>query len=1052
MKEELMGIVKSGSSIEDSVDWEKLYAYANRYDFAYLDKIRWYKIQCIHILGDDQNEEIKSGEVESGCWLDDEKTWLLIVGPEEKMIQRYISRCTERLANLTVRFTSVPVLSVEHLSDVRELDTSDNSCLGQIEELECLRRLRKLDVSNTRFGPVLNLDGFVELVLLNILNTEITDIRLDHVLPKLDVCYIGGSEISDTGFLKYFTTMHRLMLDNINLEDLDYLSAVKDLTDLIFFRVSLKKTPELAHMKKLELLALSECNIPRLDEIILPENLKGVVLGNQSMLKLPDSLRNIKELRNIALANLKLEEFPDWLPELGIPFGKSGIQIINVEVPGVDMSIFEESDEVIRQWFADRKKEDGADLNEAKVIFLGDGEAGKTHTITRLLEDGKTIDFHEGATPGIVIRDKEYDIGDRRVQVHYWDFGGQEILHSMHRIFLTGRTLYVVLVNARDNTQNDRARYWLHNIRSFANGAPVLMVLNKTDQNPNASLNESDLKEMYPDLVGVVRLSALNDSEEEFNRKLTERLQEEVGKIDTIRTFFPRKWKIVKERLEGMEKPYIFGDEYQQMCAEAEIKNEIHTDLLNLFKTLGVSFYYDGEALEEYLVLRPDWITNAVYTVLFNKQEEVKNGIVPHRTIHQLLKPKDGDGIKRVDPKMCYRTHEVEYVLKVLRNFRLSYLLRDGDDGEEFIPMLCDSNSLPVAAEYAADPETLEFRMEYEYLPNNVLHRLMVEMRADLNMEQVWLTGAKFEQKSTGYSAVVKSEGDVVRIFVRSGNPMHRANTYLSIIKENLDRIHETMGIRPLRNVVVYKDGDKRKEFEYEELLDMLENGETQVYSSAHKKRISIRDILKQTGWGEGRDQAELLRNIGKACQMLQGNRMYGDCDEDDRNTYLRDILRGKYLVNDQSFQGQGGGKKKAGELDLDIRRESDAPWTVLEALNLEYPQLKMDGDIQKKELDRWNGHLDKLLENYNPCGLRFMFLVSYVECKRDEFAKIVSKFERHIRTYHSGSYRVQGWESSDMGFGQTEMPHYLRCVKAVYDRAGSPTTVYHIFVQLGGE
>lgn len=183
---------------------------------------------------------------------------------------------------------------------------------------------------------------------------------------------------------------------------------------------------------------------------------------------------------------------------------------------------------------------------------------------------------------------------------------------------------------------------------------------------------------------------------------------------------------------------------------------------------------------------------------------------------------------------------------------------------------------------------------------------------------------------------------------------------------------------------------------------------------------------------------------------MLQGNRMYWDCFEDDRNTFLRDILRGKYLVNDQSFQGRS--KDRAGELDLDIRRESDAPWTVLEALNLEYPQLKMDGDIQKKELDRWNGHLDKLLENYNPCGLRFMFLVSYTECKRDEFSKVVNKFERHIRTYHSGAYRVQGWVPSDMGFGLTEMPHYLRCIKAVYDRAGSPTTVYHIFVQLGGE
>lgn len=1050
MKKELMKIVKSSYSIEDSVKWEELQAHTKRYDFAYLNKIQWNKIQCLYILGDDRNEAIKVGKVEMGCWLDEEKTWLLIIGPETEKIQQYVSGCAEHLTHLTVNFTTIPELSVGRLVNVRQLDVSVNDCLWQIAGVEGLHQLEKLDVSRTKFGPMLDLNGLDKLTFLDIRDTAITEIRLNHELPQLEGCAIGDSGMTDIGFLGYCPAMKRLGIYRGCFSDLDAVEAMTELVSLSLADVSMNKFPKLEHLKKLEELVLFHNAMFLPNEVVFPVGLKGIFISSQPMTKLPDSIQHIKNLRYLLLYNLKLEELPDWLPDLGIPFGRNEIDIRNVQVPGVDMSIFEESDEVIRQWFADRRKEDGADLNEAKVIFLGDGEAGKTHTITRLLEDGKTIDFHEGATPGIVIRDKEYDIGDRRVQVHYWDFGGQEILHSMHRIFLTGRTLYVVLVNARDNTQNDRARYWLHNIRSFANGAPVLMVLNKTDQNPNASLNESDLKEMYPNLVGVVRLSALNDSEEEFNRKLTQRLQEEVGKIDTIRTFFPRKWKIVKEQLERMEKPYIFGDEYQRMCAEAEIENEIHGHLLNLFKTLGVSFYYDGEALEEYLVLRPDWITNAVYTILFNKQEEVKNGIVPHRTIHQLLKPKDGDGIKRVDQKRGYRTHEVEYVLKVLRNFRLSYLLRDGDDGEEFIPMLCDSNSLPVAAEYAADPDTLEFRMEYEYLPNNVLHRLMVEMRADLNMEQVWLTGAKFEQKSTLYSAVVKSEGDVVRIFVRSENPMHRANTYLSIIKENLDRIHETMGIRPLRNVVVYKDGDKRKEFEYEELLDMLENGETQVYSSAHKKRISIRDILNQTGWGEGRDQEELLHNIGKACQMLQGNRMYWDCDEDDRNTFLRDILRGKYLVNDQSFQGRS--KDRAGELDLDIRRESDAPWTVLEALNLKYPQLKKDGDIQKKELDNWNGHLDKLLENYNPCGLRFMFLVSYVECKRDEFSKVVNKFERHIRTYHSGAYRVQGWESSDMGFGLTEMPHYLRCIKAVYDRAGSPTTVYHIFVQLGGE
>lgn len=55
---------------------------------------------------------------------------------------------------------------------------------------------------------------------------------------------------------------------------------------------------------------------------------------------------------------------------------------------------------------------------------------------------------------------------------------------------MTKRTLYVVFVNARDNTQDERARYWLHNIKSFADNSPVIMVINQMDQNPSASVNE----------------------------------------------------------------------------------------------------------------------------------------------------------------------------------------------------------------------------------------------------------------------------------------------------------------------------------------------------------------------------------------------------------------------------------------------------------------------------------------------------------------------------------------------------------------------------------
>ena len=78
-----------------------------------------------------------------------------------------------------------------------------------------------------------------------------------------------------------------------------------------------------------------------------------------------------------------------------------------------------------------------------------------------------------------------------------------------------------------------------------------------------------------------------------------------------------------------------------------------------------------------------------------------------------------------------------------------------------------------LAEEYAKDPNTLEFTMDYECLPDNVIHRLMVEMRNDLDLANVWHTVARFVQAGTAFSAVVKSEGNLLRIFVRSENPMH---------------------------------------------------------------------------------------------------------------------------------------------------------------------------------------------------------------------------------------------------------------------------------------
>ncbi len=50
--------------------------------------------------------------------------------------------------------------------------------------------------------------------------------------------------------------------------------------------------------------------------------------------------------------------------------------------------------------------------------------------------------------------------------------------------------------------------------------------------------------------------------------------------------------------------------------------------------------------------------------------------------------------------------------------------LQIGED-REFIPMLCQKHPTPDLAPYKTDAAVLEFHADFDYLPSNVLQRLM---------------------------------------------------------------------------------------------------------------------------------------------------------------------------------------------------------------------------------------------------------------------------------------------------------------------------------------
>ncbi len=999
MEEMLQEIMTHSETLELSVDTCLLHKYTKLLTGVIVKKIRWNILRQLYILGSDKyiwaKGKYEGNFLQPGSYTDSSGEWVLIVGAETPKIQEYLSRCTSNLEVLEVRFTSILELDVEHLTGLKELTLDNNHALVEVSGLERLRKLVKLDISNTSVGPVLILNGLPMLKELLLDRTYISSIQFLSKPLRLRSFHARYSNLEDVEFLSSFQEINTVDLTNTNISELPPLDNLIELEQLYVSGTRLNYLPELKQLKHLKLLNLSASSVSSLEGITFPEHLTYMDLSKTPIQYLPNSIGLLRNLQTLDLSDMRLEQLPDWLPDLGLEFSLewgTGIRLRNTSIVGVDMSIFSQPREMIVQWFKRREKnlrfknevfsdhsfpvflgetnqglwserwniadvqspgipanyvdyrfsephsmkteqltslrnlpevwvgdksrpkgsifngewdprgnkkayasfwktldsghiitgfsketcirertksgvakETPAPLNEVKIVFLGDGEAGKSHIIARLLKDGQQAnDFPYVSTPGIVIQNKIYDIGSRCVQVHFWDFGGQEILHSMHRMFLTIQTLYVVVLNVREGNQDERARYWLHNICCFANGSPVLLVLNKMDMNRNASINERDLRNMYPHLSEIVRMSALSDSIESFESNLIAALKRQIDSFDIVESPFLPAWSRLKERLQNMDEPYIRGKQYIALSAECGVEksDKIQKALLQWFSNLGVSFHYgDSAKLDDYVVLRPDWITNAVYIIIFNKMDEVKNGLVSHEAIYHLLNPSPGDAdtVKRSVQGVAYEVGEVEYVLNVIRKFRLSFQI---DDKMEFIPMLCDRNSAPVADEYASDPLVLELRMEYDYLPNNVLHRIMVDQHRDLDRDNVWLTGARFVYGNTGLSAVVKSEGNLLRIMVRSEKSRYTADIYLDLLKDDLEQINADMGLRVINMKVAYKADGIVEYFDYKMLLAFLAIGTTVVPSQTTMKPIPIRDILMQTDHRVDENKKKLILDL----------------------------------------------------------------------------------------------------------------------------------------------------------------------------------------------
>lgn len=677
------------------------------------------------------------------------------------------------------------------------------------------------------------------LTKLNVSSNQLTSLPEGVVnLSNLLILDIAGNR-----FVELPEPIHRIMsLTDLQLSD----NPIRNLPSWI---------GDMERLTSLELWGLELQEV--LSCIRQLTRLERLNIGINPLRALPEWLGDMTTLRGLSLFDLQLTEFPYSLLKLNLPFFVDFNAWANNEVCGIfieetELSIqpvsifdqsrdkslgFQESRKLIEDYFNAPK----IPIREAKVIFLGDGKVGKTYTIQRLLNNCHRGEYPTKETHGILIENLYTEKDGQQYKIRVWDFGGQDIMHEMHRCFLTDRTCYVVMVDTRTDKQTGRARYWLRTVQSVAPKAPVLLLVNEISGGQNRDLDYSTLELEFPNLVGVQYCSSLSASDEEFHNKVENAIFEQALNLDSCKMDLPESWELVRQNLLKLRDNaayYIDRRTFHDLCDKHGVPSDdgLRAWLLTWFNDLGVCFSYhlgeDGKEYADYKILDPMWLTSAVYKIIWEK-DRTDDGLISLSEIYRILEKPGSDAMKR-DGIPCledvsYNAMECGYVLDIMRMFRISY---PADRNTEFMPTLCKAD-----AKLDPTPQTWKqhaaYRFNYSFLPESVLHRLMIYCYVNLRPGKRWRKGFWLECESQGLSAVMRttgrdSEENKLQIDVYAQNEKYEAWTWLQLLCQQVMVINDVLSLKS-KVYVLAENNEETKWFSLNSVWRWKKRGEQKL-------------------------------------------------------------------------------------------------------------------------------------------------------------------------------------------------------------------------------
>lgn len=845
------------------------------------------------------------------------------------------------------RLSDIP-FEVKDFSNLNHLSLFNNKLTKLPLWIFELKKLSVLNLSNNKFNSIPEkISEGVSIRNLSFKGNFIEEISEYLTLPsnleKLDLSNNKFTEIK-FNFSKY-ENLKSINISNNSIKTVQYLELAESIQSLNLSGNKIKSLPsKYSSLKGIKELDLSYNQITTLPDFIGEmENLRVLDLTGNRLESLPKSLSKLKKLHKLRLNGNPIGEVP-------IEISSQGLDSVLYYYLNLGESI---------------------PLNEAKLLIVGQGAVGKTFLMNKLVlnETPETV-----TTEGIDIRKWFIQSQGEQVRLNVWDFGGQEIYHSTHQFFLTKRSIYLLVWEARKDDSILTFDYWLNIISMLSNSSPVIIVLNKIDERMK-EIDQKSIKEKFPNIVGFKSVSAKEGTN---ISELTASIENNISNLPHIKDKLPKIWNEVRTKLEEKEEDYIEFNTYMEICNKLGLDKSESNKLSKYFHDIGVFLYFsENPILKHIIFLNPTWATNCVYRILDLKAVVESYGRFSTSLIETNLD--------------TYDSKQITYIIELMKKFELCFEISQGN---YVVPELLNVSSPEKSYNFS---NSISLNYIYSFMPAGIISRLIVRLKDRIISNEFWKNGLFINFESSIAKIVSKPLDRLLSIEVNGDSKAE----LLAIIRAELEIINETLNF-PSHEMKIKCNCNQCERsrtpymFRWDYLVRLKNANKSKAECEHSLNNIPLEKLigpyeikLKEYHEEFGFSIQDLTYDIVEISTRLL-ERKYQYKTEDLITDMFTDNLRSKnYRISDQTRSGKSN--SNAGELDIMVRNPRNMPMSIIEAFRLASAGLGNTVIIE---------HINKLLLNYDTNGLERNFMLVY--CQAEFFSQLTSKYFTYMENLHN--------------------------------------------------